>query len=387
MSLICLQSRHIEPRWGKVTPNRLMAKHVRTSPLQAKRVAQESRKAAGSKKKGTQQPFAASPLFPELYFAVEKRREAGELGFEPRLSGPEPLVLPLHHSPIGRLLFQRQTDPVGEAKTLLPSYVPTPRSGGRPLYSLGRYFLGHWSPARAHKPKSAEAFRQDDAGRRSVDPLRRRAVGHRQHRHFFRNNCQERRPALNKAPVGGSPTVAHTSRIRPLLFNKAPGGRVATMALLQVIRGLNPGQQFPLEGTRAVLGRHPECDIVLDIGGSSAGSMRKILCDGNQYFVEDLKSRNGTFVNGQLVQGKHRLYDNDRVKICDLLFTFHSQLPEAMRGDPTEDAGGTRTIADTSVTPTRRCSSTTRPMAARRSCRRSISIPAGPACKSPRIQK
>ncbi len=25
--------------------------------------------------------------------------EAGELGFEPRLSGPEPLVLPLHHSP------------------------------------------------------------------------------------------------------------------------------------------------------------------------------------------------------------------------------------------------------------------------------------------------
>ena len=31
--------------------------------------------------------------------ACDGKREAGELGFEPRLSGPEPLVLPLHHSP------------------------------------------------------------------------------------------------------------------------------------------------------------------------------------------------------------------------------------------------------------------------------------------------
>lgn len=30
------------------------------------------------------------------------REKAGELGFEPRLTDPESVVLPLHHSPMGR---------------------------------------------------------------------------------------------------------------------------------------------------------------------------------------------------------------------------------------------------------------------------------------------
>jgi sigma-B regulation protein RsbU (phosphoserine phosphatase) len=112
------------------------------------------------------------------------------------------------------------------------------------------------------------------------------------------------------------------------------------MALLQVIRGLTPGQQFPLEGERAVLGRHPECDIVLDVGAVSR-QHAQILRVNNEYYVEDLESRNGTFVNGQVITGRRRLEENDRVKICDLLFTFHVQQPDDAGPHP-------RAISDTS---------------------------------------
>ena len=40
----------------------------------------------------------------------------------------------------------------------------------------------------------------------------------------------------------------------------------AAMAVLELLSGHNPGQQFPLEGAESILGRHPDCDIVLDMG-------------------------------------------------------------------------------------------------------------------------
>lgn len=98
------------------------------------------------------------------------------------------------------------------------------------------------------------------------------------------------------------------------------------MAVLQVLKGLTPGQMFPIEGTHAVLGRHPECDIVLDVGAVSRRHAEIVFVDG-EYYVRDLQSRNGTFVNGVAVAGEQRLDENDRLKICDLLFTFHHQLP------------------------------------------------------------
>jgi serine phosphatase RsbU (regulator of sigma subunit)/pSer/pThr/pTyr-binding forkhead associated (FHA) protein len=98
------------------------------------------------------------------------------------------------------------------------------------------------------------------------------------------------------------------------------------MACLQVLKGLNPGQIFPLDKDRFVLGRHPDCDIVLDLGAISR-QHAQIIREGREFYVEDLKSRNGTLVNGEPVTGRRRLQENDRVKICDLLFTFHHGKP------------------------------------------------------------
>jgi serine phosphatase RsbU (regulator of sigma subunit) len=98
------------------------------------------------------------------------------------------------------------------------------------------------------------------------------------------------------------------------------------MACLQVLKGLNPGQLFPLDGERFVLGRHPDCDIVLDVGAVSR-QHAQITQENGGYFVEDLHSRNGTIVNGRAIEERYALQENDRLKICDLLFTFHLGRP------------------------------------------------------------
>ena len=94
------------------------------------------------------------------------------------------------------------------------------------------------------------------------------------------------------------------------------------MAFIRAVQGLSPGQEIAVEGNRAVLGRHPECDIVLDVGAVSR-QHAQILREGDDYYAEDLKSRNGTFVNEEVVVGRRLLRENDLLKICDLVFSFH----------------------------------------------------------------
>ncbi|MBL9122917.1 MAG: SpoIIE family protein phosphatase [Planctomycetaceae bacterium] len=122
------------------------------------------------------------------------------------------------------------------------------------------------------------------------------------------------------------------------------------MAVLQVLKGLNPGQVFALDGEKMVLGRHPDCDIVLDVGAISR-QHAQIIVAGDEYYVEDLHSRNGTLVNGQAIQGRYRLQENDRLKICDLLFTFHRQTPGAPPDDGQADRGKALMVDDEGTAP------------------------------------
>jgi len=99
------------------------------------------------------------------------------------------------------------------------------------------------------------------------------------------------------------------------------------MAVLRVLKGLNPGQLFPLDSESIILGRHPECDIVLEVGAVSRQHARLVLVD-EDYYAEDLNSRNGTFVNDEAVVGRRKLLEDDRLRICDMEFVFHLGSPD-----------------------------------------------------------
>jgi len=93
------------------------------------------------------------------------------------------------------------------------------------------------------------------------------------------------------------------------------------MAALRFLKGVNVNSLIELAGENIVLGRNQECSIVLNVPAVSRehAMIRRI---NGQFFIEDLKSRNGTFVNNKEVTARTLLKDNDRIKICDNLIAF-----------------------------------------------------------------
>jgi serine phosphatase RsbU (regulator of sigma subunit) len=99
------------------------------------------------------------------------------------------------------------------------------------------------------------------------------------------------------------------------------------MATLTITQGAEIGKEYELSD-ESVIGRSPECDVVLDVAAVSRRHAI-ISSNGSQFWVEDTGSRNGTIVNGQKVVDKAQLRDGDRILICDVEFEFHHLRPTA----------------------------------------------------------
>lgn len=118
------------------------------------------------------------------------------------------------------------------------------------------------------------------------------------------------------------------------------------MAVLRVLRGVNPGQSYPLNRDSIVLGRNPNCDIVLPLPAVSRYHAR-IFRRGNDYYIEDLNSRNKTYLNDNIVEHPAKLSENDRIRICDMEFVFQTgEAAEGARGAPRELSSRATIIED-----------------------------------------
>ncbi len=99
------------------------------------------------------------------------------------------------------------------------------------------------------------------------------------------------------------------------------------MPSLHILKGANEGALIPLDGERFVIGRNPDCGIVIPVTSVSREHASILRVQG-RYFIEDHKSRNGTFVNDKAITGRTPLKNNDRIRICDFLATFLDRQPE-----------------------------------------------------------
>jgi serine phosphatase RsbU (regulator of sigma subunit)/pSer/pThr/pTyr-binding forkhead associated (FHA) protein len=113
------------------------------------------------------------------------------------------------------------------------------------------------------------------------------------------------------------------------------------MPALQILKGPNEGQLVPLEGDRFVLGRNPDCGIVIPVTSVSREHAQILRLQG-RYFIEDKQSRNGTFVNNQPISARTLLRHNDRIRICDFLAAFLDTPGDD--GDEGEAADGPSTV-------------------------------------------
>ncbi|MHB1422650.1 MAG: SpoIIE family protein phosphatase [Gemmataceae bacterium] len=98
------------------------------------------------------------------------------------------------------------------------------------------------------------------------------------------------------------------------------------MPVLQVIKGTNEGASISLEGEKFILGRNPDCDIVI-AATSVSREHAQILRIQDRYYIEDKQSRNKTYVNNQEIVSRTMLKHNDRIRICDFQAAFLDQQP------------------------------------------------------------
>jgi len=117
---------------------------------------------------------------------------------------------------------------------------------------------------------------------------------------------------------------------------------------LVVIRGQNAGARLVLDHASVVLGRSFECQLQLQDPGVSRRHAELITVNGD-FRIEDLGSRNGTFLNGLRLTAPALLKDGDRIGlglVAELRLergqqpeTAEEPLPEQR---PSESTKGTR---------------------------------------------
>ena len=67
--------------------------------------------------------------------------------------------------------------------------------------------------------------------------------------------------------------------------------------MLVILQGPDVGQRFPLEAERIVLGRQVDASVPLQAKAVSR-QHAQVICHDGAFFIEDLNSANGTFLNG-----------------------------------------------------------------------------------------
>jgi DNA-binding winged helix-turn-helix (wHTH) protein len=92
-------------------------------------------------------------------------------------------------------------------------------------------------------------------------------------------------------------------------------------------------RQIPLNQGENVLGRAPDAAVWIDAPGISRNHARVCL-DGTAATVEDLGSKNGTYLNGNPVLAPAELKDGDQIRLGSVLMTFRIPPP----------AGSTETV-------------------------------------------
>ncbi len=85
--------------------------------------------------------------------------------------------------------------------------------------------------------------------------------------------------------------------------------------MLVMKAGAATGQKWAIEKDVVVIGREESCDVALPERPVSR-QHAEIRRDGNRHLLRDLGSKNGTFLNGQEIDGPVPLQDGDEIQIA-----------------------------------------------------------------------
>ncbi|MHC4399486.1 MAG: SpoIIE family protein phosphatase [Planctomycetota bacterium] len=109
------------------------------------------------------------------------------------------------------------------------------------------------------------------------------------------------------------------------------------------------GREYELVDDDIVIGRDASCQIVIEPDLVSRRHARLVF-DNNGYFIEDLGSRNGTYVNRQRIGDRVRLKNDDLIGIRPAAFLYHASPTELAEADDDTSSSSVVCTADVGST-------------------------------------
>jgi hypothetical protein len=101
---------------------------------------------------------------------------------------------------------------------------------------------------------------------------------------------------------------------------------------LEILEGAEAGDHVPVDGA-LVIGRTDDADLTLADAGVSRSHAR-VRAAGTGASIEDLGSSNGTFVNGERVEGSRQLSDGDQIQLGGAILRVSAGTAETQMIDP-----------------------------------------------------
>ena len=117
-----------------------------------------------------------------------------------------------------------------------------------------------------------------------------------------------------------APALASTGGAAPQATKKRAAAAKPFATLRVIAPESRKGELVPVDGEISV-GRGGGCALVLADDQYASTVHARVFRRGNDLFVDDLESRNGTFVNGQRVTSTTKLKRNDRVQFGQTVCT------------------------------------------------------------------
>ncbi len=97
---------------------------------------------------------------------------------------------------------------------------------------------------------------------------------------------------------------------------------------VEVVTGIYDGLVYEFDTFPVTIGRADTNDIAINLDGAASRSHAELSFEGGTIYIDDLKSINGTYVNGTRIGGsigKRSLNDGDFVKIGESLMKISIQ--------------------------------------------------------------
>lgn len=174
---------------------------------------------------------------------------------------------------------------------------------------------------------------------------------------------------------GGATQFVSASDIAALSGAKRAGAARPTAASGGRLVSLVDGKEYTVAATGLVFGREASCDVV--VVQNEVSRRHAEIAPGDQGYVVRDMSANGVFVNGERVQGSHRLARSDVVRIGSEEFRFYA---DVLAAGPTPVLSQPATPAPPSPAPP----AAPTPEAARMAMMSAPTAPAQPAYEDPR---